>query len=678
MRSPLADPAPDSAWLAHLELAHGFVHAAARVIEEQDEPSSYLAPAARRLEGGIVAMYDAFDGRADRVSSLGVAHARLLDAAIFMARAGLPTALAALEEACGELIAAEERFPRVPLAGRSAASLQAGLVLPVLHVVERASLSPLFRAPPVREIEPDLETLALPDPKTFAELAQVAEALRRHAKALRRAPASPKPRRLALPPPLPEDVPEGFAFVPPKPIHDDDFRRRWARECFEEIGMLGVQRLPLLDDDWRACQALEKRMIGALDALAALGPVALAHVERLALDAPAADAMRIFAAAMIGGCLEGRDALGGAERVLHRFGPGDPMVASAFASAMRLAPNPFVPSVLRALLIAPERGCRAIAVEVLAHRGWLTSAELSALSDEEDPAILALALPALASARHPDFQRLLVRGLGHPEARVQAAALDAMALAAHAEAAVAARAAVSGPLGEGALARLALVAGEDDARWLLERMKASLSPASIEAVGWAGLVAAVPALLDLLETSEKDDAKLAAGAALERLLGAGLKDTIEVLPEALEEVDVLDPDPDRAVKPRAVRSLAELTGDRRDSPPAGSSDSVEVPSTKPARWRAYWNEHHARYDPKLRLRRGQGYSPSVSLYELDGLSLAPEDRRRLHRELAARTGKITSFDPHDLVATQEQSLKAWETLVRGTSENSGAWTRPLR
>ncbi len=678
MRGQLADVSVDSAWLAHLELAHGFVHAAARVLSEQDDPSPYLAPAARRLEGGIVAIYDAFDGRADRVSSLGMAHARLLDAAILTAHAGLPTALAALERACGELIAAEERFPRVPLAGRAAASLQAGLVLPALHVVERVSLSPVFRAPPVPEIEPEIATLALPDPKTFAELAQVAEALCRHAKALRRAPASPAPRRLPRPRPAPEDVPEGFAFAPPKPIHEDDFRRRWARECFEKIGMLGEQRLPLLDDDWRACQALEKRMIGALDAFAALGPVALAYVERLALDAPAADAMRIFSAAMIGGCVEGRDALGGAERVLHRFGPGDPMVASAFASAMKLAPNPFVPSVLRALLIAPERGCRAIAVEALAHRGWLTSAELSALSDEEDPAILALALPALASARHPDFQRLLVRALGHPAARVQAAALDAMALAAHAQAAQAARAAASGPLGEGTLIRLAIVAAEDDARWLLERMKTLPSPASIKAVGWAGLVAAVPTLLDLLETSETDEAKLAAGAALERLLGAGLKDVIEVLPEALEEVDVLDPDPDRAVNPRAVRSLAELIGDRRDRPPAGSSDSVEVPSTKPARWRAYWNEHHTHYDPRMRLRRGQAYSPSVSLYELDGSSLAPEDRRRLHRELAARTGKITSFDPHDLVATQEQSLIAWEALVRGTSENSGAWMRPLR
>ena len=76
-----------------------------------------------------------------------------------------------------------------------------------------------------------------------------------------------------------------------------------------------------------------------------------------------------------------------------------------------------------------------------------------------------------------------------------------------------------------------------------------------------------------------------------------------MLPEAPEEVDVLDPDPDpdpdRAVNPSAVRSLAELTGDRRDRPLAGSSDSVEVPSTQPERWRAYWNEHHPGYDPNF-------------------------------------------------------------------------------
>jgi hypothetical protein len=66
----------------------------------------------------------------------------------------------------------------------------------------------------------------------------------------------------------------------------------------------------------------------------------------------------------------------------------------------------------------------------------------------------------------------------------------------------------------------------------------------------------------------------------------------------------------------------------------------------------------------------------VSLYELDRLPLAPEDRRRLHRELAARTGRWTHFDPHDFVVVQEQGLKAWEGLIKSQAEVPGAWSRP--
>jgi hypothetical protein len=663
-------------WMQHLERAHKLAHAAARWIEEEAEPSPYLAPAARKLEGGIGAMYDAFDGRADRVTALNLAHARLWDAAILLAQAGLVSALTSLREACTELIAAEERSPRSPAVKAVGGALRAGADEPPLHRIERASLLPSFRTPPAPEPAPEMPEDELHEPTTFEELAAAAEAVRRRArervKALtqgQRAPLKPKE-----PAPDAEEVPPGFALAPPKRLPEDDFVRRWARECFEEIGMLGIQRQPLLGDDWRACKALERRLVAAVDALAALGASAIAYVEPLAMDAPAADPMRMFAVAMIGGCLEGRDALACAERVLHRFGPGDPVVAEAFASAMKLAPNPLVPGVMRSLLESPERGCRAIAVEVLAYRGWLTPEDLAALADEEDPRVFALALPALAVARHADLDRALSRALAHPDLRVQEAALDAMALAAHSQAASAARAAAQGALGERALVRLALVANEDDARWLLLQMRAMETPEAIHAIGWAGLVEAVPALIRVLE-SDSEDVALAAGAALERMLGANLLESIEVQAEALEEIDVVDPDPE----PRPPqRSLDALVSHPRDPAPSGSPETLEVPTKDPTQWGAYWAEHGHRLDPKQRLRRGHPYSPSVSLFELDQLPLSPEDRRRLHQEIAAQTGKLTLFDPHDFVVVQERSLAAWGALVRGTVETPGAWGRAPR
>jgi hypothetical protein len=650
-------------WVKHLERAHGLIHAVARFIEEESEPSAHLAPAARSLESGLAAMYDAFDGRADRATAIGVAHGRTWDAAILLARAGLPLQLASLRDACGELVAAEERFPRVPIAGRAAVPLCAGTDGLPLHVIERASLAPSFRAPEVPAPEPGSPELALPEPKTFEALKAAAEAMRRFAKERARArPEPPKPAA-ALKEPAPAEVeaPPGFAFAPEAAVSEEDFVRRWARTCFEEIGMLGVQRAPMPGDDWRACQSLELRMIAAIDAVAALGPRAIAHLEPWAMDAPAADPMRIFAVAMIGGCLEGRDALACAERVLFRFGPGDPAVAEAFSSAMKLAPNPFVPNVLRSLYTSPERGSRAIAVEVLGYRGWLTDDELGELCEEEEDArVFALALPAIATARHAGLERALDRALAHEDSGVQAAALDAMAIAAHPQAAVAARAAAEGALGERALVRLAIVAGEEDARWLLERMRGASTPAAVEAVGWAGLSEAVPALIELLEADD-EEVRLAAGAALDRMLGANLVQEIEIAPEALEEAEVVDPNPE---PPRVRVPLADLVSNPRDMPPTGAKDTLEVPSTKPEPWWAYWAEHERRFERELRYRRGQGYSPSVSLYELDGLALSAEDRRRLARELAARTGRWLHFDPHDFVAEQERSLMAWAEILR--------------
>ncbi|APR88062.1 hypothetical protein A7982_13411 [Minicystis rosea] len=135
---------------------------------------------------------------------------------------------------------------------------------------------------------------------------------------------------------------------------------------------------------------------------------------------------------------------------------------------------------------------------------------------------------------------------------------------------------------------------------------------------------------------------------------------------------VVDPDPD---PPKPKRSLAALLSDPRDAPSAGSPETLEAPSTDPAKWRAFWGEHRRHFDHKARLRRGHPYSPSISLYELDRLPLPPEDRLRLHRELAAQTGKVTLFDPHDLVVVQEQRLAAWGSLVKATAEAPGSWER---
>lgn len=658
--------------MIHLERAHAFAHEAAWAIEDEIAPSDHLGPAAQLIADAVASIYDAFDARADRPTAIGVAHGRLFRAAIMVAQAGMTGAVESLRRACAELISAEERFPRVPLAGRSPSPLCAGKIDLPLHTVERASIRPVFRAPPAPEPAEELPPIDVPEPTTFEELAAAAAAVKRAAEARIAALTKPKHRK-EKPAKVIEEAPPGFAIAPPAAITEDAFVQRWARECFEEIGMLGIQRAPLAGDDFRACVEIERRLVWSVDAFAALGPVALAYAEPLALDAPAADPIRVLAMTLIAGSFEGRDVLGGAERVLQRFGAGDEIVAGAFAAGMKVSQNPFTERVLRSLLTSQDRARRVIAIDVLGHRDLLTERDLEEIAGDDDPSILAVALPHFGLARHPDLGSIVARARDHEDLALREAALVALALASHRDAATAARSAAAGPLGDRALLHLAIVAGDDDARWIVARAAESRSEAAIEAAGWAGHVDAVPMLLSVLEGGE-DDPKLAAAAALERLLGAKLVETIEVTPEEIDDTVVVDPDPN-AKPPR--KPLAELVSDPRFLPPQGAKEKIEAPSIDPEKWRAHWAEHGSKLDPKHRIRRGQPYSTSVSLYEIDQLALAPRDRRLLHRELVVRTGKHTRFDPLDFVAVQERCLKAWEAIVRAQSYVPGAFSRPI-
>lgn len=707
MAADTATPGRDAAWTHHVERAHALSHAAANRLEEQPSPAVDLAPVLASIERGLGAMYDALDERDDPATSLSRAHGRLWDAAIGAAHGGSLEELATLRDACASLIEAERLAPaaaapgapRAPGAARDdirggsrdsarnegdspragdrpgraggRSTLKVSHDELALHVIDRASLVPSFRAPPPPVQRVSVIAPPLPVPTTFEELTAAAAKLRAIAEAQRaaltealRRPPSPS-RKGAVPAHV--EPPPGFAEVPPPPISEDDLLRKWARECFEEIGMLGVQRAPLPGEDWRAARVLEARMLASVDALASLGPTAIAHVERLAMDAPTPDPLRIFAATLIAGCTAGRDALAIAERVLLRFGPGDPVVASAFTSAVKLAPHPLLPRMLRGL--AASAPSRFVALDLLAARGWLSAAELPALAADGDARVRALALRAMGALRHPDLDRLAETAAGDVDTSVQAALLDALLLAASARAARTARAAAAGPLGNGALIALAIAGGEGDAAWLLDRARERPTAEAIDALGWAGSLAAVPWLLERLPARD-DDLAGAAARALDRLLGARLVDRVEVMPEALEKLDVIDPDPE----PRpARRSLTELIDDARDPSPAGSSETLEVTSTNVERWQAHWEEHRSALDPKLRWRRGQPLGAAVVLQELDRLPLSKTERIHLWHELAYRTGKYARFSPDDLVATQEKSLLAWAEIVRETREVAGDW-----
>lgn len=654
-------------WHLELERAHRLAHEAARAVQAQLEPSPHLSPAATQLSSGVEAIYAAFNGTTDRATAINQGHTRLWAGAILIAQenaqatADLSGALGALRQACQALLEAERSL------GPSATRLtprphRAGGTELTLHAPHRKPVAPKFMAPPLPDAptEAPAEVLpAVPTPDSFEALAAAAAAVNAFAQAKTAAALAPKTTE-PEPSPEPDVVPDGFARAPDPAVDAETFSRRWLRECIDEVGMLGLQRAPLPGDAWRDVMPLEVRMVRAIDAAIAFGADAACEAaEALAHDAPVADPMRMFAVTAIGGCIEGRDTLGPAERVLTRYGMGDPAIARAFVDAMKVVPHPDAARLLRSWLDGPRR---ALAVDVMAHRGWLTEAEMGRVLEEGSPAERAWVLPAMARARYAGLGRALTEALADDAPVVVDAALHAKTIAAHADTTAAAEAAQRGPLGDRALLWMALSGGRPEAQSIVGRL-AQPSPDVVRAAGWAGALEAVGPLIGLLA----DDALAPVAAeALERLLGAGLTQTTTVSPDALVEPYLFDPDPD----PKPERPPLD---DGRDPFPEGTPEDVEVPSTDAAAWRAHWQAHRSAIDLAARHRLGQPYSTSVSLHALDQRRLGPDDRRCLQAELCFRTGRIVPWSPEDFVTAQHRSLHAWAEVLARDPGTPGAW-----
>lgn len=673
-------------YLVALERAHTLAHRAARVLEGAAPSTADLAPPARALEAAIGAIYAAIDVRDDRLQATEAAQNEL-DITV-MTLGGLVSvdpafadAIEWIREARETLDVAIERFSRVPPESPpEPVDLRASKDIPSLHRIDRPSLLPTIRVPAPLVPPPDAPP-PLPRPKSLEELDKVAEEVRRRAEERKKARAEREAERARLRAERlareaaenDNEPPTGYARGRFTAVTEGDFLATRARECFEEVAMVGSQRAPLLGDPWRIASTLEKRMLASIDGVASLGGPALARIEPLVVEAPAKDPSRGFAAAMILGCFDGRDALGAIERVLFHLGPGDPEVARAVGGALALVPHPGLADMLRSLLAESDPAIRALAIEVLAYRGLATVPELVAASQDASPAVAAVALPALAVPRPPELGAAIEAARAHDEPAMREAAWHAMALSGHPHASDALVSELTGPLAARAAVPLAIVGDDRDAERLLASMRASPSSAIVNAVGWAGAPDAVGPLIDLLG---HDDPvlQLTAAYALDRITGARMYESVEVPPETILVPEVDEPD---VGEPRP-RPLAHAVSDPRDRPSEGANDTVTQPTINADRWRGHWAEKGPEYKPKIKYRRGSPYTPAISLWELDTWPLTPGERRWLQRELVARTGHYVRFDVHDFVAVQEEALKEWAPIAQRMSGSAGSWVLPMR
>jgi hypothetical protein len=662
------------AWMLDLERAHDQLRHAALLLEDGALSGPIdLRPAAPVLERAYRGIFDAFEERAPRLEATRAALDALEEAVTLLSEASsayvaVGFALDYLAEATSALLAAEQRLaPLVPRAPQPAPELRASADVPRLHALGRPSLAPQLRlpAPTPPLVEPTPQ--ALEKPKSFEDLARAVEALRARSTAKRPLGSARAETEAKAAP----DSPVGFAQDVGRALSEAHFVRDRARECFDEVVMIGLQRAPLLGEPWRNARILERRMLAAIDAIVAMGPAALGSLERLVLDAPLKDPPRLFAFAMVLGCVDGRDALAMAERVFLAFERSDPEHATHLAAALKLAPNPYVPLALRTLLGDGDPAHRALAVDVLAYRGLASEGELErAAFDELD--VAAAALPWFAVSRSRRVREAIDRALESESVRARQAARLGLVLRASRRAGRKLGAALSSSDAEEAnhaASLLAIVATREDAELLLERARATPSRPLVQALGWAGSPGAVPFLIELLERSEK--VAPVAAEALDRITNAGLFDEVVVEAEEIEAPDV--PEPDVGLGDERPPPLARLVSDPRDLPAEPATETLRRPTVDAERWKAYWAERGESYDKAARYRRGAPYTTLLSHRELDRWPCTPKERKLLHWELVARTRGDVRFDPLDFVSVQEAAVSAWEPIAQRASGEAGRW-----
>ncbi|MGD0678612.1 MAG: hypothetical protein ABSC94_24660, partial [Polyangiaceae bacterium] len=176
--APTVDPKLDDPgtplWMIDLEAAHDALRRASRLLVENAQPAIDLRPPARALERAFGSVYDAFDERAPRLDATRSAIASLDDALVLLSPAAsldaaVGFALELLTEARKSLLFAVERLETLfSRTLRAVGDLHASLDLPVLHALDRPSLTPRLNVPaPPPEVEPRPSVAARPT--TFEE-----------------------------------------------------------------------------------------------------------------------------------------------------------------------------------------------------------------------------------------------------------------------------------------------------------------------------------------------------------------------------------------------------------------------------------------------------------------------------------------------------------------------------
>ncbi|KIG19132.1 3-oxoacyl-(acyl-carrier-protein) synthase [Enhygromyxa salina] len=385
----------------------------------------------------------------------------------------------------------------------------------------------------------------------------------------------------------------------------------------EELGYLQLARLDDLGSGqtpWLELSPIEARIAAHLDALALGGANT---IERATLACSEATFDQLQGALVVAASWFTAAPL--LDAVCRRAAEMDAVDLDELAGAIELGTNPR--PLVSALLAHESSDVRRCGVELAAAVTDVPEPELAALLHDKSDCVRAEAAIALArrgaKQRTEDLVAAATRApetVGYVAALVwlgHAGAMDRLRWLLH-----------QGPqLAEQAARWLSMAGDPGDMRAIHDRLtQLEATPATLEALGNAGLAESLPVLLDGLD---HDDAAVveAAARALDRITGAGLREDL------LDEDGLLE-----------VRRCVDATT-----------------------WRA-WLE--GRQWPPGRLRDGHPFSVAACWNELTAGSSERMRRRWAADELALRGGAATQFVVRWSVERQRRTLERWGSELR--------------
>ncbi len=426
------------------------------------------------------------------------------------------------------------------------------------------------------------------------------------------------------------------------------FRVALCQEHLEEASALYEQCAALRGDPeipWVRLRDFEDRLDAHLEALVAGGAVAL---DLCRIRAQAGDPGELFAAASV--FCRTRDAASLA-RVWQMLDFADDGKVQALSDALKLElPDAWLPACQQALaagdprlvpIIAAAGGYRRVAVgEAIARR-------VMAAPEGVAPATVWALSRLPAGATEIEALQLCYQ---HPEPQIKAAALSGLLHAGdHRALQSAYRAAPTESWPHVAMG----VAGDRAAATILRRVldAGGATPDTVRALAMLGDVSSVRSLCAALPS---DEIGATAAFALYWITGAPLFESAFV-PEAVEESTLF---PDELAAWRA----------RGDAPRRADGGlyggAVRQLTREPATWNQWLADNASRFDPGVRYRKGQPYSPRV-VFECLLDPAAPTSLRYLSaEELAVRFDCRGTFEADLPVARQQVALRQMAVWIQ--------------